>query len=325
MRVTGLIWLFALTGLANCLKWDEIGDLRDEDGVIEVTESNYKMLSQGLREFYSILYVTTSAPASGGVVCELCNVFEVNVRKASKAMQLQLPEDVNREAVFFKLDVSQCTSFVKEIGLKTIPHMLIYPPPKDEDSFAWSKSVFYQFQITPESAKDPVQFADFLAKILNVYFGVARDFDKEEFLQYFVVSLVCFFVLKKKILPLIPHKAWFFSLVFSLGILLASITGLKFTQINNIPLLAKDEKGNIMFFSGGMAWQFGIEIFSVSAMYIAMGCSVVALIFIPRVRQLDPFFSNVAALAVLALGFYVFAYFTSCFKVKDPGYPFAVL
>lgn len=131
--------------------------------------------------------------------------------------------------------------------------------------------------------------------------------------------------MKKKILPLIPNKAWFFSLLFSLGVVLASVTGLKFTQINNIPLLAKDEKGNIMFFSGGMGWQFGIEIFSVSTMYIAMGSSVIALIFIPRVKQLSPFLSNAVSLALLALGFYVFAYFTSCFKVKDPGYPFAIL
>ncbi|KAM3160541.1 Ost6p [Lachancea thermotolerans] len=325
MRISGLIWLFTLIGLGNCLEWDDVSDLRDADGIIEVTESNYRKLSQGSRNFYSILYVTTSQVTSGGVYCELCDIFEGNVRKASNAMQQQLPEDVNREAVFFKLDVSQCSSFVKEIGLQTIPHMLIYPPPKDEDSFAWPKSVFYQFQITPESAKDPVLFADFLAKILNVYFGVARDFDKEEFFQYFIASLACFFVLKKKILPLIPNKAWFFSLLFSLGVVLASVTGLKFTQINNIPLLAKDEKGNIMFFSGGMGWQFGIEIFSVSTMYIAMGSSVIALIFIPRVKQLSPFLSNAVSLALLALGFYVFAYFTSCFKVKDPGYPFAIL
>ena len=95
--------------------------------------------------------------------------------------------------------------------------------------------------------------------------------------------------------------------------------------MNNIPFLAKNEKGDVMFFSGGMGWQFGIEILTVTGMYFVMGGSVVAMIYISRVKALKPAMANATSIALLALGFYMFAYFVSCFKIKEPGYPYAIL
>lgn len=325
MRVSALLLLITIAQWVKCLSWNEIEEFRDNDGLIEVTEDNYQKFSKGSRAFYSILFVTASETDSQSEVCELCDLFEASVRATSRAMLAQLSEDINREAFFFRLDVKQCPSFVNEINLKSFPHMLIFPPHESDEDFSWSKSQFYQFPVTPQSASDPIHFADFLARIMNVYIQVVRDFDQTEFIQYFLVSLVCFFIFKKKILPLIPNKGWLFSLLFSLVVIYTSITGYKFTTMNNIPFLAKNEKGDVMFFSGGMGWQFGIEILTVTGMYFVMGGSVVAMIYISRVKALKPAMANATSIALLALGFYMFAYFVSCFKIKEPGYPYAIL
>ncbi|SCV05665.1 LANO_0H12486g1_1 [Lachancea nothofagi CBS 11611] len=323
MRFLAVLWLFSLARLARSLQWADIINLRDQDGIIEVTDANYQLLAKGPRDFYSVLYVTASQPNSQGEYCDLCDLFEANFRKVSLAMLSQLSEEVNQETFFFKLDVSHCRSFVQELGLKTIPHLLIYPPNPNNENFAWSKDQFYQFHVTRESVQDPVLFADFLAKILNVYIQVMRDFDITEFSYYFLAFLACFYVLKKKILPLIPDKSRFFSLFFSLALIFVSITGYSFTRMNNIPLIAKDEQGQIMYFSGGMGWQFGLEIFTISGMYLFLGSCTVGMIMLPRLNLSSNVF-NAASIILLACGLYGFVYFTECFKIKQPGYPFAL-
>ncbi|CEP64256.1 dolichyl-diphosphooligosaccharide--protein glycotransferase LALA0_S10e06040g [Lachancea lanzarotensis] len=323
MRVSIAVWLVSLIQVIQCLKWQDIVQLRDQDGLIEVSDDNYHKLSQGSRSFYSIVYVTTSQTNSNGDKCELCEDFEISVRKVSRAMLDQLSEEINQEAFFFKLDISRCKDFVNDIGLKTIPHMLVFPPHAQDENFSWSKNQFFQYKITPGSATDSLLFADFLAKILSVYIQMAQDFDANEFLYYFAASLIAFYILKKKILPRISHKGLFFSLCFSLACILISITGYKFTQMNNIPLIARDNSGRIMFFSGGMGWQFGIEILTVSGMYILLGGCTVFLVLLPRLK-LKPVFSNFATFALLASGAYGFFYFVECFRVKQPDYPFGL-
>ncbi|SCU88799.1 LAFA_0E14620g1_1 [Lachancea sp. 'fantastica'] len=323
MRISIAVWLVSLIQVVYGLEWSDIIQFRDQDGLIEVNNANYHTLSQGSRSFYSIVYVTTSQTNSNGEACDLCQEFETSVRKVSHAMLDQLTEEINQEAFFFKLDVSHCTQFVQDIGLKTIPHMLVFPPHVQDEEFSWSKSQFFQYKLTPETVKDSLLFADFLAKILGVYIQMTKDFDANEFLYYFAASLTAFYILKKKILPRISHKASFFSLCFSLACILISITGYKFTQMNNIPLIARDQKGQIMFFSGGMGWQFGIEILSVSGMYILLGGCTVFLILLPRLK-LTPAFFNTVTLTLLALGAYGFYYFVECFKVKQPDYPFGL-
>ncbi|SCW02794.1 LAFE_0F14422g1_1 [Lachancea fermentati] len=319
-----LLWPFLtlLFPLSRALEWTDIIGLRDKDGIIEVTESNYQTLSKGIRNFYSVLYLTASKPNSEGVYCDICDQFEANVRKTSAAILEQVSFEVSTEIFFFKLDVSEVPSLLKEMPLKAIPHLLVYPPSPNDDNFAWHSNQFYQYQIGKHSVEDPVHFADFLAKIFNVFIRIKPDFNYEEFLQYFILCLVIFFVFKKKVLPLIPHKARFFSMLFSLSLILLSITGFKFTQINGIPLLAKDKDGNIMFFSGGMGWQFGIEIFTVSAMYLVMGGCCVGMILLSQCSKLNSNVTNFATLALVGILTYMFAYFLSCFKIKNPGYPY---
>ncbi|SCV01415.1 LAMI_0G11342g1_1 [Lachancea mirantina] len=318
--LTSLLWFL------HCISAIDTTDviaLRDYDGIIEVSESNYEFLSRGARNFYSVLLITTTELTSNGRYCDLCDGVEYNVRKTSKAVRSQLSAEIDAEIMFFKLDISQLPSFVNDMNLKTIPHLLVYPPGVNETDFAWHTKPFFQFDVTPGSIKDPVRFADFLARICNIHIQIHRDFDANEFLQYFVPCLTIFYVFKKKILPLISNKSKFFSGLFAFGIIFLSITGYKFTQINEIPFLARNPEGQVMFFSGGMHWQFGIEIFTVSSMYLVMASSLVGIILVASVGKLNENLKNAFAVLLLGSLMYTFSYFQSCFLIKNPAYPYS--
>ncbi|QLQ78319.1 hypothetical protein HG537_0A05660 [Torulaspora globosa] len=297
----------------------EVVSLEDSNGVIRVTDDNYKELSQGLPDYYAVLFITTSKSNKQGLICEMCNGFEPIFQKVSLATHQQVPDS---KVLFLKVDVSENTKFVQDLGLTTIPHVLIFPPPQEGDQFSWQKSAFYQYEMSANSVRTPLHFADFLAKVLKVYIGIKEDFEYREFAIYFAIFVIVFSVFKRKVLPLITNKSKFFSMLLSFAILMLSITGYKFTQMNSIPFIARDPKGQIMYFSGGMGWQFGIEIFTVSTMYIAMGAMTVFLIMSPKSTQETKTASlrNTILACVIC---YIFSYFIGCFKIKNPEYPFA--
>lgn len=294
--------------------------LQDSNGIIRVTDANYDELKSGVFDYYNILFITTTKSNKQGLVCETCNKFEPIYRKVSLATHQQAP---GAKVLFFQADVSENRKLVKEIGLTTIPHVLVFPPPQLGDEFKWSKSEFYQYELNSNSVKTPLHFGDFLAKILKVYIGISEDFEYKEFAIYFAICVIVFSILKRKVLPMIPNKSKFFCGLFALGIIMLSITGFKFTQMNGIPFIARDSKGQIMYFSGGMSWQFGIEIFTVSMMYIGMGLATLTLIYIVKTGT-ETRLKNGAMIAISCLVYYTFSYFLSCFKIKNPEYPYTI-
>lgn len=322
LRHLALLFLGLFFQLSHGLTWSDVIELRDEAGIIEVTEDNYEFLGKGSRDFYSVLFITSSKPNSKGQVCDMCTGFLPNMRKTSAAIIAQVPTEVSNEVFFFEVDVSRNPTFLKEFKVKNIPHLLIYPPSPEDDSFAWKSNDFYQYPINERSIEDAVHFADFLAKILNVYIEVTPDFQYNDFFRNFFVCVTVFMVFKKKVLPRINHKARFFTMVLSFLVLFLSITGYKFTTIRNIPFIARNDQGEIMYFSGNMNWQFGIEVFTVSAMYILMSACCIGLILLPKFQRLRLKHKNFCSVILLCLLFYVYAYFLDCFTIKEPGYPY---
>lgn len=299
---------------------DDILQLQDENGVITVTAENYAMLSHGVPDYYTILYITMRGTNSKGMGCELCHDFERIYHTVANAIHSQAPQSLS---LFFTVDVNEVPQLVKDLQLKNVPHLVVYPPaePSKQADFEWKTSPFYQYALVPDNAKDALKFGDFLAKILNVSITVHQDFNVQEFVYYFIACMALFIFVKKVILPKITNKWKFFSMILSFGILLPSITGYKFTEMNGIPFIARDEKNRIMYFSGGSGWQFGIEIFSVSSMYIVMSTLTVLLICLPMTSRISEKMRGLLAPFLACVLFYFFSYFISCYLVKNPEYP----
>lgn len=293
--------------------------LRDSTNVVKVTEENYKTLSHGVKGYFNVLYITMKSQTNGEYDCPMCLEFEKVYRKVSNAV---LNQQSSSKVLFYIADVHDVPTIIKDLDLKNVPHAVVYNPPEEGKEFQWSLSPFYQYKLSDKSLSDNLHYANFIAQLLQISIKVDQDFDSNEFIIFLLIFVVIFVGIKKFILPMITNKAKASMVLISLSILLSSICGYKFTAINNIPLIARDDNGNIMFFSGSTHWQFGIEIFSISAMYIIMSGLTLALIFLQRLDKLDDSKRNASIIFLTFALIYTSQYFISCYYIKDPGYPF---
>ena len=292
---------------------------KDAFNIIKVTEDNYPILSQGVDGYYNILFLTMRTKKGTNYDCQICIDFEPVYRKVAAAVQAQAPQ---YKVLFYIADVSEVPSLVQDLKLTNVPHVVTYSPPDTNSDFSWSKSPFYHYQLSNQSVKDILHFGNFVGKMLQIYIQLDEDFNTLGFFGYFTFFVGVFLFIKKVVLPNIDNK-WKVGLyLLSLFIILNSISGYKFTQINNIPLLARDDEGKIMYFSGGNSWQFGIEIFSVSGMYIIMGFFTLLLIWVNTWSFLDDRKKTVLSSIFACCVFYTFSYYISCYKIKEPFYPF---
>lgn len=329
MRILCVLWLLFSFLLGDALLVQDFISVRDSDGIVEVTDENYHQFSKGLRDFFSVVFVTSDSPNRNGELCEVCHAFESNLRKVSNAMLEQLPEEKANSVAFFKLDISRNDQFVEEFKISQLPICMVYPPRSEStengEGFSWITSPFFQYQITGESIKQPLHFADFLAKRANFVISVPNNFEYDKFIKSFALYVIIFVIFKKKLLPLIASKTRFFVGLLSLAIIYISITGYQFTAMNHVVFLAANSEGDIMWFSGGMGYQFGIEILTVSAMYIAMATFFLLLLGIPKIGHLSNTQKNLLAIGICISLSYLYMYFVSCFKIKNPDYPYGLL
>lgn len=299
---------------------EEFLEARDEDGIIEITDANYEKFSSGLDGYYNVLFITMrSLDDAGDPKCGICVQFENTFREVARLAQNQHPD---LKALYMISDVHNTRQLIRDLMLQNVPHTVVYAPKQAGKSFSWKDSQFYQYQMLDSEIENPLHFGDFLGKTLDIALEIKEDFNVQEFLTYFVVCTALFVFFKRIVLPRIPNKGLFFSMILAFGILLPSITGYKFTQINGIPFIAKDGEGRIMYFSGGMGWQFGIEIASVSFMYVAMGVCVLLLIYWDKFVKDNDNARVLGSLFICSLLFFFFSYFINCFNIKHPGYPF---
>lgn len=314
---------------AALLQPNDILELKDTDEIIRVTEDTYSQLQYGVEGEYSVLYFTIyQKDEEDNYKCQMCIDFEENLRRIVQIIKNQRPDT---PISYYLIDAYEVPSLIREMGIENVPHLVVYPPPNMATQmiqpFSWATSQFYQYQLTPEHSKDFLHFGNFLANILNIYIEIDTGFETDKFIRYFSGSIGFFVILKKVIWPLIKERniSKIVMMLISFGILLPSITGYTFTQINRVPFLARDGEGNVMFFSGGTGWQFGMEVFSVSSMYIAMAGLLLLLIGIKSEKAQELIHERVDNVLTIFLAFalfHLFSYFISCFMIKSPGYPY---
>lgn len=294
----------------------EVAPLEDNRGFIKLNDENYPKWSGGIKDHYTILFITISDDNPMDIQCDICHELESALSTVFGLARKQAPAT---KILMFEVDIVENSKLLKDMNLNSIPHVLIYPPPTSE-SFKWSVDPFYQYPVSPDNEKRILHFGDFLAQVLDVHLEIS-DFDYSEFSKYFIASVALFVFIKKQIVPRVTHFRKWATVFVSFVILLTSIGGYKFTEINAIPFIARDGDGKIMYFSGGTGWQFGIEIFAVAAMYVVMGALVVILILSPKL----PFSSraqNIQGAVLSCFLFFAFSYYTKCYKIKFPEYPF---
>ncbi|CAB4256357.1 similar to Saccharomyces cerevisiae YML019W OST6 Subunit of the oligosaccharyltransferase complex of the ER lumen, which catalyzes asparagine-linked glycosylation of newly synthesized proteins [Maudiozyma barnettii] len=332
LRLNILVYIAAIVQcacVAALLQSNDIRQYKDEHEIIHVTEELYKELQYGVEGEYSVLYITIySTNEDGSYKCPMCLEFEETIHGVQEIIKKQRPDI---PISYYIVDAYEVPSLIKDMGIENVPHLVVYPPinmmKQETEPFSWAKGQFYQYELTPDHSNDVLHFGDFLAQVLNIYIEVEEDFDTGKFMQYFVGSTIAFVFLKKVIWPIVKkgNVSKIIMMIIAFSIMLPSLTGYKFTQMNRIPLIARNDEGNIMYFSGGTGWQFGLEMFTVSLMYIGMGVLFISLIILKSDFIQEKINEKVDSLLTLLFGyalFYLFSYYISCFDIKSPGYAY---
>lgn len=306
--------------LCHAVGLQEYLDARDEDGIIEITDENYEDFSSGIDGYYNVMFITMRAlDEAGNAKCAICVEFEDTYREVVKLVQKQHPD---LKVLYMITDVNKTKQLIKDLMLQNVPHTVVYAPKVPGMDFSWKKSEFYQYEMLDSEIKNPLHFGDFIGKTLGVEVEIPQEFDVKEFLTYFVGCTILFVFFKRVLMRKSGNKWLYSCMAMAFGILFPSITGYKFTEINGIPFIAKDGNGNIMYFSGGMGWQFGIEIVSVTLMYMAMAACVILLIYWKKFTNDNEKIMILGSLFISALLFFLFSYYITCFEIKHPYYPY---
>ncbi|KAG0253681.1 oligosaccharyl transferase subunit ost3/OST6 [Mortierella polycephala] len=109
----------------------------------------------------------------------------------------------------------------------------------------------------------------------------------------------------------------------SMIIMVVMISGHMWNQIRNPPYMARGRDGPA-FIAQGFQNQIGIETQLVAFIYTVLSGTVIALIgLVPRIE--NPGSQRIAVLAAMGLLVFMYSVLIQFFKVKNSGYPFALL
>ncbi|CCH40821.1 Magnesium transporter protein 1 [Wickerhamomyces ciferrii] len=294
------------------LSSESLNTLKTDQGIIYLNNDNFHQIITGDRDYYlSVLFTTTSEKFG----CDTCKKFDPQYKLVSKSFHSTNPESND---VFFTIVEFETTEQVfRDLGLKEVPKLWVFPPTKDPNYNVTSPH--FPYTISESALNDPLDFASFITKISNTKIIIQPDFEISSFALYFFATFFSVLILKKKILNKVNKSIIIRFIVVLITTILVS--GYMFTVIRGIPLIAKDDKGHIMYFSGGQHWQFGLETFVITGIYLSLGGLIVGLTsYIPKIN--DDVIKNSLTLVFSFGVFYIFNYLTKIFLVKDPGYPY---
>lgn len=313
--LTAVLSFFLLvTRVLGAISAEQLLELQSDDGVIRITDENFMHLLNGPREYYVSILFTALSPE---INCDVCGKFEPVYGRIARSYQKSNP---GKNAVFFlEADFSQNQKAYNALQMTQVPRVWLFPPSELVNYNV--SSPHFPYKIGDKALSDPLDFANFISQTVSVNIVVQDEFDPYVFLQYFAGTFVFVLILKKKVLARLARGAIFRILsVVSICILTG---GYMFTVIRGVPLIAKNDKGEIMHFSGGAHWQFGLETFIIAGMYLLFVvlmnilCIRLPSIDDPRVRNFGVIFASFAV-------FWLFNQLTKIYLVKDPGYPYGL-
>lgn len=313
MRLIGFI-LFVLSlfcSVKGSLSEDELYKLQSK-GVIYLNSENYKEILYGPRDYYISLLFTSTDPIHK---CEPCTKFDPNYRNVANSYYTSNP---GKFAIFFFIvEFNDNQGLFNELKFTNVPNLILLPPITKKTTNILKNHLTYK--LTDNSLEDILKFATYISKITGSNIIVDSPFDPVVFGSYFFGTFFLVLLLKKKVIKKVNSRETFkyLSTIF----IIVLTCGYMFTSIRGIPFISKNEKNEIMYFSGGTHWQFGTETLIVGAIYFILVLFIYALIIkVPK-------FDDEKRKFILTIGinfaiFYMFNLLTSIFKIKDPSYPY---
>ncbi|OVF08925.1 putative dolichyl-diphosphooligosaccharide--protein glycotransferase [Clavispora lusitaniae] len=319
------------------------------NAILPISESNLSLISQPNRNHFTLLVLTSTDERHG---CADCNRLKGLLNRLSESWYSNYPDSTY--LLFAEVDIIDRSNLkvFEFLNLQTVPQIWLIPPSHVAQEHKSSRKIrtneageeiFDNFDILlephasfdiPDTNFDDQLFelADWLASSMQKRIILKQEHAMAKFVATFGVTLGSIIVIKKNMPESLSSvmsrgKILSFLVMLCLFVLLG---GYSFTTIQQTPFIAYNEKGPI-YLSGGLSYQFGVEILLVAGIYFLLASSVVLLYYLGQynVTQNSQIKANgkLAVLQILTLGaiYIFFSVLTSMFLRKDHGYPYGLL
>lgn len=176
------------------------------------------------------------------------------------------------------------------IGLLSVPHLWLIPPNEHAVDGGNGYEVLLERHLEyrlPKNVNDKeamaLDLARFLADELQRSILIRDENASLKFLKSFGFTLAGILVIKKKGPKLITStRKKTMAGLFCIGLILLSVGGYQFAIQMGVPFLARNDKGELIYISGGSHYQFGIEIAMMAGMYSSLAASLLSLIYLGK-------------------------------------------
>lgn len=305
----------------------------ENDGYLIPIDNADLLILSGPREYATIVMLTSTVPQHG---CDQCENFEEVIKTGARAWFNDYGDTHQLFFVNVDLKYPANSKIFEQLGLDTVPNIWFIPPNVaiEYDTDANSVDILLEPNIrfnVPQGSFDEqvMEFARFLSETTQKNIIIRQADPGIKFLKTFLITLAVILFLKKKgpqFITSIEKKTvqtYFFILAT-----LVCICGYQFTVQEGVPFLATNDKGELIYISGGIHWQFGVEIVIVGANYFALAMSFITLIYFGNYkvtttsRISDENYKHALILANAALIYFLYSVLTSIFLRKDHDYPY---
>ncbi|CDK27293.1 unnamed protein product [Kuraishia capsulata CBS 1993] len=339
MRI--LFLLLALASFGSCfISKDMLKQAQriSENGILEVDDPRFDILFDGPKDYYLIVLFTATKVNAG---CSACDAFGPMFKTVARSYVANYPD--SKRVFFAEADFGDNREHFKQLQMNTVPHLWIYPPselteseiqaiePADWKSIAnvTSPHMVYRppdkFITARDTDGGELHFAQFLSEVLHTNIVLQKPFDVAVFLQYFSITFAVVFALKKRGQRIWGRLQKYYLYCFlSILSILISVSGFNFSTQRQVPFLARNDKGQIMYLSGGTHYQFGSEMLISAGFYVLLGVTTVLLItWVPKLK--DHTKRGLATLVLTGVLFVLYCMLGTVFHSKDSSYPYVPL
>ncbi|WLF79785.1 ER oligosaccharyltransferase complex subunit [Lodderomyces elongisporus] len=249
--------------------------------IIPIANSDISILD-GKRDYYTLITITSTNPQHG---CLLCQEITPVLAKVSKLWHADY--SASNFLHFVTVDLNDDTNkpIFRSLNVGTVPHIWMVPPSSvnenrenresgesDEENrtkFDFHSVPFDEFAIPKGSQHQQVlALAKFIGHHTQHTLMIRDENAMEKFIKTFIVVFSVVVLIKKKgpeMITSVPKRMVICFLAI-IAILLFT-AGYQFTVQNQVPFIAKSNKGEVVFISGGMQYQFAVEVAIVARQY----------------------------------------------------------
>ncbi|WRT67444.1 uncharacterized protein IL334_004415 [Kwoniella shivajii] len=318
--LTLLAPLFALLPIglaAHAEHWSALAS-KARDGVIKLDSESYEDILALDRE-YSVSVVLTALPAQ--FKCQPCHDFDPSFHQVAASWKRQ-PRHIRDKHFFAKLDFQDGQAIYQQLGLTSAPTVMFHPALAGPNRNNKLSVVTYELNRNGLTAP-PLH--SWLNNLTPAHFSFYKPVNPLHYIGIPIAVIamgVSLFSLRKLLVPLVQSRiVWGTA---SIILILTFTSGHMWNKIKNAPYVAAGPNGKISWIAGGYQNQLGLESQVVGGIYGLLAFSIIALsVFIPN--QSSPVKQRIGVYLWLAMLIVVFSLLIKLFRMKNGGYPFALL